>query len=277
MQPAGNPVSMPGTGLHWIERPGARLAWRADGPADRPVLLLGNSLGSDLASWDPVLPQWLPHFRVVRFDARGHGASLVDVPWRDRDYTIELLAGDALAVADAAGAARFHFLGLSVGGMLGMWLARHAPDRLLRLVLSNTAAQLPADVWAERIAAVRAHGMLALVDTTMQRWFTPAFHAQGDPQIAAARAAFLQVDPDGYCGCAAAIRDMDLRPDLAHIHTPTLVIAGGLDPSTPPALGRAILAGIADAQWLELPVAHMPQRECPEVYADAVARFLTAA
>lgn len=261
----------------WVERPGARIAWRADGLVDGPVLLVGNSLGADLASWDAVLAHWLPHFRVVRFDARGHGASVVDAPWRGREYTIALLSQDALAVADAAGAARFHWLGLSVGGMLGMWLARHVADRLERMVLSNTAAKLPTAVWEERIAAVRAHGMQALVDTTMLRWFTPAFHAQGDPQIAAARAAFLQVDPDGYCGCAAAIRDMDLRAELAHIRTPTLVIAGGLDPSTPPALGREILAGLTAAQWLELPVAHMPQRECPEVYADAVARFLTAA
>ena len=267
---------MADAGVRWVERPGARIAWRADGLADGPVLLLGNSLGSDLGSWDPAMAAWLPHFRVVRFDARGHGASPVDGQWRGRDYSIALLSQDALAVADAAGAACFHWLGLSVGGMLGMWLALHAPDRLGRLVLSNTAAKLPSAVWEERIAAVRAHGMQALVDTTMQRWFTPAFHAQGDPQIAAARAAFLQVDPDGYCGCAAAIRDMDLRADLARIRTTTLVIAGGLDPSTPPALGREILDSIAGAQWLELPVAHMPQRERPGLFADAVTGFLTA-
>ncbi|MBL8337397.1 MAG: 3-oxoadipate enol-lactonase [Rhodoferax sp.] len=267
----------PDDGLHWITRPGARIAWRTDGSPDLPVLLVGNALGTDHHAWDGVLAPWMAHFRVVRFDARGHGASPVDASWRGRDYTIELLAQDALAVADAAGAPRFHWLGLSIGGMLGLWLASEAADRLDRLAVSNTAARLPAEVWAERIAAVRAGGMQALVDSTMQRWFTPAFHARQDPQIAAARAAFLQLDPEAYCGCAAAIRDMDLHPALARISTPTLVIAGALDPSTPPALGRAIQAGIGHAEWLELPAAHMPQRELPDLFGAAVSRFLGAA
>ncbi len=252
-----------------------KIAWRADGDANHPALVLGNSLGADHTSWDTVLPRLSAHFRVIRFDARGHGASILHAGTRGEDYSIAMLARDTLAVADAAGARRFHYLGLSIGGMIGMWLAQHAADRLDRLVLSNTAAILAADVWTERIAAVRMSGMQALVDTTMQRWFTPTFHAISDGKlIANTRNIFLRTDADGYIGCAAAIRDMDLREGLANINAPTLVINGSFDPSTPPALGQEIAARIPGARCIELPVAHIPQLEQPEQFANVVTTFL---
>lgn len=260
--------------LRFLARPGARLAWRSDGASHRPALVLGNSLGTDHASWEPVLPLLLQHFRVIRFDARGHGASTLDDTARGQDYSIELLARDVLAVADAADAARFHYLGLSIGGMLGMWLGSHAAQRLDRLVLSNTAPKLPTEIWAERIAAVRASGMQALVDATMQRWFTPEFHLRGAEQVARVRQSFLRTDVDGYVGCSAAIRDMDLRADLPRITVPTLVLTGSQDASTPSALGQQIAAAIPGARWAELPVAHIPQFEQPEAYAELVEAFL---
>lgn len=264
--------------MQFLERPGARIAWVAHGDPGLPTLVMGNSLGTDHTSWDTVLPRLRQRFHVVRFDARGHGASTLGAMSRGSDYSIQMLAGDTLAVADAAGAkGQFHYLGLSIGGMIGMWLAQHAADRLDRLVLSNTAAQLPADVWADRIAAVRAAGMSALVDATLQRWFTPAFHARSDGAlIARTRDTFLRVDPDGYIGCAAAIRDMDLRDGLAHIRTPTLVLTGSLDPSTPSAMGQEIAARVPGAQWAELPAAHIPQLEQPAAYVDLVEGFLLA-
>lgn len=260
-----------------VHRAGARIAWFAEGAPSLPALVLGNSLGTDHTSWDTVVPRLRERFRVIRFDARGHGASRLDDASRGADYSMEMLAQDTLAVADAAGATgRFHYLGLSIGGMIGMWLAQHAAHRLDRLVLSNTAAKLPADVWEQRIAAVRAAGMPALVDATLQRWFTPAFHARGDALIAHTREVFLQVDTDGYVGCAAAIRDMQLEAGLPRVHAPTLVLTGSLDPSTPTALGQEIAARIPGARWAELPVAHIPQLEQPAAFAEVVEGFLLA-
>ena len=269
-------MALTGHEMRYVERDGASIAWRADGQPDLPALIFGNSLGTDHTSWDLVVPRLSGHFRIIRFDARGHGASNLDATSRGKDYSIELLALDTLAVADAAGVGRFNYVGLSIGGMIGMWLGQHAAHRLHRLVLSNTAAKLPTEVWTERIAAVRAHGMSALVDATMQRWFTPAFHAGGDALIARTRDLFLKVDAQGYIGCAAAIRDMDLRDSLAHIQLPTLVITGSLDSSTPSALGREIAGHIAGARLAELPVAHIPQLEQPGAFVDAVEGFLLA-
>lgn len=260
--------------VRFVEHAGARLAWTETGPAAAPVLLLGNSLGSVKESWQGVTALLAQRWRLVCFDARGHGASTLSPAARGVDYSIELLGRDALAVADAAGAARFSYAGVSIGGMIGMWLGAHAAARLDRLVLSNTAAKLPAQIWDERIATVKAVGLASQADSTMQRWFTPAFHATGAPIIAATRAAFLAVDPDGYLGCAAAIRDMDSRPLLATIKVPTLVIAGTYDPSTPPELGRDIAAGITGAQYVELPLAHMPQLEQPATYVGVLEKFL---
>lgn len=262
--------------MQFVDRAGARIAWRADGSPGLPALVFGNSLGTDHTSWDTVVPRLCERFRVIRFDARGHGASTLDAVSRGSNYSMEMLARDTLAVADAAGAERFHYVGLSIGGMIGIWLGKHAANRLDRLVLSNTAAKLPAEVWTERIAAVRVAGMPALVDATMQRWFTRAFHERGYEVIARTRDVFLRVDADGYIGCSAAIRDMDLRDALAHIRTPTLVITGSLDLSTPSALGQAIAARIPGAQWTEFPVAHIPQLEQPETFVDTAVRFLLA-
>jgi len=260
--------------LRFVGHAGARIAWQEDGDASLPALFMGNSLGSDIRSWDPVVALLSERFRVIRFDARGHGASALEASARGVDYSIELLARDTLAVADVAGAARFHFVGVSIGGMIGMWLAQHASHRLHRLVLSNTAAKLPAQIWADRIDAVRASGLSTQVDTTMQRWFTPAFQAQGGAAIDRARSTFLQVDPEGYLGCAAALRDMDLRHLLNIINVPTLVITGRFDPSTPSELGRDIAANITGAHCIELPLAHMPQLEQPGTFVDVVQDFL---
>src|SRR5262245_25797174 len=152
--------------MPFVNRDGARIHWRSDGDPARPALLVANSLGSELGLWDPVMPALRRHFRVLRFDKRGHGSSEAPAG----DYTIEALAREACAVADAAGAERFHYLGLSIGGMMGLWLGANAPERVLRLVLSNTSARQPAEIWHERIAKVKAVGMNAIADTVLQRW-----------------------------------------------------------------------------------------------------------
>jgi 3-oxoadipate enol-lactonase/4-carboxymuconolactone decarboxylase len=249
---------------------GARLYWRADGRADRPALLLGNSLGTDHALWDAVMPTLMERFRVIRYDMRGHGAS--DAP--GGDYSIERLGQDALAVADAAGAKYFHWAGISLGGMVGMWLGAHAAARVQRLVLSNTAAKLDPTIWAERIAKVKSQGMSAIADAVMQRFFTARYIERGDARYATVRETFLGLDAGGYCGCCAAIRDMDQLESNKRITAPTLVITGTQDLATPAAFGQAIAASIAGARVASLPVAHIPHLEVSREFCDLVVGFL---
>jgi 3-oxoadipate enol-lactonase len=251
-----------------------RLHWRSDGATHLPPLLLGNSLGADLGLWDAVLPALQQRFRVVRFDNRGHGASVLEDSTGSPAWSMETLASDALAVADAAGVPRFHYCGLSIGGMVGMWLGMHHAQRLRSLVLSNTAAQLPAAVWQERIAAVQAGGVQALADSTLQRWFTPGFAVAHPELVARTRASFLAVQPAGYIGCACAIRDMALWDGLPGIDLPTLVIAGRHDPSTPPALGEAIAQRIPGARLRVLESAHIAALEQPAAFSAAVVDFV---
>lgn len=248
----------------------ARLHWQVDGPDDAPPLILVGSLGSDLRVWDPVVPALARTFRVIRMDKRGHGASAAT----PGDYTMAQLGLDVLAVADAAGAARFHYAGVSIGGMIGMWLAEHRPERLRRLVLSNTTAQVAPNGYDERIAAVRSKGMAAVADTVIARWFLPDYPTRHPAHHAAVRHALHAIDPGGYTGCCAAIRDMTIEAGLADIHVPTLVIAGTLDESTPAAQGRAIARAIPGARLLELPTPHLSHPELPDRFADEVTRFL---
>ena len=256
--------------MPFIDRDGARLWWRSDGDSAKPALLLGNSLGTDTTLWDPVLDRLLAHFRVLRFDMRGHGASSAT----SGEYTIELLARDALAVADAGGAARFHYAGISIGGMVGQWLGANAHDRLASLILSTTAPKSNPDVWTARIDAVRAGGMAAIADAVLSRWFTPAFLARPSPRLASARSTLVATDPIGYIGCCAAIRDMDLRPLLARIAAPTLVITATHDLATPKEQGESIANAVAGARRVELPFAHIAIVEAPGRFADAMLRFL---
>jgi 3-oxoadipate enol-lactonase/4-carboxymuconolactone decarboxylase len=257
----------------FVIRDGARLYWRSDGDPALPPLLLGSSLGTEHALWAPAIPALVRRFRVLSFDWRGHGASEAPAG----EYSIADLAGDALAVADAAGAQRFSYLGVSLGGMVGMWLGIHASDRVAKLVLSNTSAKMSAAAWAERIARIRARGIEAIVDAVLQRWFTPRYLARADATFASARAAFLAVDAGGYIGCCAAIRDMDLTADLTSIRAPTLVITGARDVATPKEMGAAIAAAVPGARCVEIPAAHIPLPEATGAFAHAVLEFLSGA
>jgi 3-oxoadipate enol-lactonase/4-carboxymuconolactone decarboxylase len=256
--------------MPFVDRDGARLWWRSDGDPARPALLLGNSLGTDLSLWDPVMPALVERFHVLRFDMRGHGASGAT----PGDYTIELLARDALAVADAARVGRFSYAGVSIGGMLGQWLGANAGDRIERLVLAMTTAKSSADVWATRIAAVQSGGMASIADAVLARWFTPGFFAKKTSRVATARSTLLAVDPTGYVGCCAAIRDMDLTPLAPRIRVPTLVVTATHDVSTPRAQGEALARAIPDASITELPFAHIALLEAPGRFVDALLRFL---
>ncbi|GIG91223.1 3-oxoadipate enol-lactonase [Plantactinospora endophytica] len=222
----------------------SRLHACVDGPADAPVLLLGSSLGTSGAMWQPQLPALTRHHRVVRYDHLGHGDS--DVP--AGPYTIADLGRAVLRLLDDLAVPKVSYAGLSLGGMVGMWLAANAPDRIDRLVLLCTSAWLgPAQGWRERAAATRAGGVETIADVVVGRWFTRGFAADRPEVVAAYRAMLAATPPEGYAGCCEAIAGMDLRDDLARITAPTLVIAGAHDPATPIEHARVLADGIPAA------------------------------
>jgi 3-oxoadipate enol-lactonase len=225
----------------------AELHHRLDGPADAPVVVLSNSLGTSLEMWDGQVPTLAEHFRVLRYDQRGHGAS----PTPPGPYTVAELAGDALALLDRLGLERVSWCGTSLGAMTGMWLAVNEPDRIDRLALCCTSPHLgPPEMWAERAATVRSEGMEAILDAQLDRWFTPEFRASGAEVLERTRQGLLSASPEGYASCCEAIAQFDIRAELGSIHAPTLVIAGGDDQATPPDHGRLIADSIDGARFV---------------------------
>ena len=254
-----------------INADGCRIHVEVEGPEQAPVLMLSNSLGTNLHMWDDQVAPFTRHFRLVRYDRRGHGQS--DVP--KGPYSMERLGRDVLAILDGLGIAEMHWCGLSIGGMVGMWLGANAPSRIDKLILSNTAAYFPdKTIWDARIKLVREKGLAAVVDGTMERWFTKPFR-EGSPQaMERIRAMFLATNTEGYIGCGQAIRDMDHRPLLAKINTPTLVIAGRYDLGTPLEAGEFIAQHMPNAQLAVLDAAHIANIEQPKLYTDTVLEFL---
>ena len=243
-----------------------------DGPPGAPPLVLMNSLGSDLRMWDPQVAALRSAYRVIRFDTRGHGRS----PVPPGPYQLSDLGGDALALLDKLDLARASLCGLSLGGMVGMWLAAHAPERVDRLVLCCTSARLgPAQAWAERAALVRAEGTAAVAAAVVGRWFTPSFAARHRDVVAAMREMVAATPAEGYAGCCAAIERMDLVPDLPKITAPTLVLAGADDPATPAPHASLIAAEIPGARLaLIRSAAHLASYEQPDVVTALIRNFL---
>ena len=259
--------------MSYLDNDGARLYYELEGREDAPVLVLSNSLGTTLDMWAPQMPALLQHFRVLRHDARGHGRSDVT----PAPYAIAQLGADVLALMDHLGMARAYFCGLSMGGMIGMWLGSHHAGRLERLVLCNTAAKIGTpDTWNPRIAKVEAEGMASIVDLVLERWFTAGFRQRAPDQVAIVRQMLLDTAPAGYSANCAAVRDMDQRAGIASILVPTLVIAGTHDGSTPAADGRAVSDAIPGAQYVELDAAHLSNWEQSEQFTQALLGFLTA-
>ena len=252
---------------------GARIHYRFDGPDDAPVLLMSNSLGTNLGMWDPQIPALAARYRVLRYDSRGHGQSAVT----HGPYDIALVARDALGLLDALRIDRAMFCGLSMGGMVGQWLGANAPQRIAKLALCNTAAQIgAADVWNARIDAVMNGGMAAIVDGVVARWYTPAFVAAAPDAIASSRNMLLTTPANGYIASCAAVRDMDQRSTAERIAAPTLVITGTHDAATPPAAGRFLADKIAGAQYVELAAAHLSNVEAEADFTRALTKFLAA-
>jgi 3-oxoadipate enol-lactonase / 4-carboxymuconolactone decarboxylase len=257
--------------LPFITANNIRQFYRLEGQPGKPVLILSHSLGADHAMWAPQMPDLLSHFQVLRYDTRGHGAS--DGP--KGEYSIELLGRDVLGVADALNIKQFAYCGLSMGGAIGQWLAIHAPERLTGLVLANTSAQFgPRSNWETRMKAVTDGGMAAIVDVVMGRFFSPETLAK-NAYAASVRSVFLGIEPGGYLGCCAAIRDFDSRASLGKIRVPTLVIAGDRDVSTPwEGHGEILTRDIPGARAVRLPAAHLSNIECPRSFTTALLEFL---
>jgi 3-oxoadipate enol-lactonase len=225
--------------------PSQTLVSSLEGPDGAPVLVLGNSLGTTRAVWEPQQALLRTQFRLLRYEHRGHDGS----PAPGGPYTIGELGADVLALLDGYGIERAAYWGISLGGMIGLWLAANAPGRITALGLCCTSAYLPpVSLWTERARQVRSAGMGAIARQVVGRWFTPLFAAR-EPAVPAAFLAQVEAtDPEGYAGCCEAIAAMDLRPSLASVTVPTLVIAGAEDPATPPWHGAVIASGIAGAR-----------------------------
>jgi 3-oxoadipate enol-lactonase len=244
------------------------LHYRLEGSEDAPVLIMANSLGTTLRMWDDQVPALRDHFRLLRYDHRGHGASSVP----PGPYTIDDLGWDVLALLDRLEVEHFSFCGLSVGGMVGMWLASEVPERVERLVLCCTSARfaLP-EAWDSRAETVRADGVGAIADAVLERWFTPAFHASHRNIVEWARHMLCDTPAEGYAGCCEAIRDADLRDRLGAIRASTLVVAGADDPAVPPDQAEVIRDSIPDGRLVVLPqAAHLANVERPEEVTRAV-------
>lgn len=253
---------------------GISVNYSLDGPANAPVVTLSHSLACASGMWDPQMPALTQRWRVLRYDTRGHGGT--DAP--AGAYTLDMLADDALALLDALGIQQTHWVGLSMGGMIGQTLALRAPGRLRSLVLCDTTSRVPPEarpIWEERIRTAETQGMEPLVEPTIGRWFTPPF-IQGHPEIVdRIRAMIRATSPRGYVGCCHAIAALDLTDRLPAIKLPTAVIVGEQDQGTPVAASRTIHERIAGSRLTIIPSAsHLSNVEQPEIFTRTLVDFL---
>ncbi|MGC7405121.1 alpha/beta fold hydrolase [Pandoraea pneumonica] len=265
---------------------GARIAYRFDGidqadggedSAHKPVLVLSNSIGTDLHMWDAQIPALSRHFRVLRYDARGHGASSVP----PAPYSLARLGGDVVELLDHLHIDRAHFLGLSLGGIVAQWLGIHAAARIDRLILSNTAAYLgPAEVWDASVAAVlQARDMRETAQTFLRNWFPAHMLDANDPAhtlVTPFRDTLLATNRHGLAGSWAAVQQTDLRRDIASISVSTLVIAGEHDTVTAAAFSKSMVETIPGSRLIVFPAVHLSNVEFPDEFSSAVIAFLTA-
>lgn len=256
---------------HEVRSGDATISYEVDGDPQAPALLLINSIGSTREMWARQMPALTTVYRVIRYDARGHGQSSVP----RGAYTLDQLGRDALAILDDIGAPAAHVCGLSLGGITAQWLGLNAATRVRGLVLANTAARIgTVEMWTERIALVHQMGMSAVADLAMERWFTPAFRERDPETVHAFRTMVQNCPPDGYLGCCAAMRDADLRDSIGSITAPTLLIASSADTATPPEGLDFIHERIKRSELVTLESAHLSNVEYAEEFTAAVLGFL---
>ncbi len=253
------------------EAAGIPLHYRTDGVRSSPCLVLSNSLGTDLSMWDAQASRLAADFFVVRYDTRGHGKSGNGVG----PASIDDLGNDVLALLDHLDIRKASFCGISMGGLTGQWLGIHAPARITRLVLANTAAKIGnADGWTTRAAHVRATGLDAIADGAPSRWFTPAFIASAPETVARMVATLRAQDAQGYANCCDALAHADLRTDVGSIVAPTLIVAGADDPVTTVGDGEWLRDHIRGASLAIVPASHISSIEAEEEFTRAVRDFL---
>jgi 3-oxoadipate enol-lactonase len=258
--------------VHFADLRHARIHYALSGDRSHPALILSNSLGTNFSMWQAQAPSFEKQFRLLRYDMRGHGQSSVPLP----PYSVPELAADVIALADFLGIDLFHFCGLSIGGMIGMCLALHSPQRLRKLILCSTAAKIATlESWNTRIATVRLQGMTEIARATAARWFTPAFQARSPHAVANTLRAVASMNPEGYIGGCCAVRDFDARSEISSIRVPTLVLSATHDPATPPADGHFLADHIPGARYVELNASHISSIEDPAHLTNEVLSFLT--
>jgi len=245
--------------------------YKLQGTPNSPVLIFSNSLGSEMLMWDELVPFLLPYFRVLRYDTRGHGGSEIT----PEPYSIALLGQDVIDLLDELKIDEAYFCGLSMGGLIGQWLGIHYPNRIKKLIVSNTGAKIGNDErWNDRIETIKANGMQAIVDDTMERWFTQSFRNDSPLRVVETKAMFLRSDILGYSNCCAAIRDADFRESLSQVSVETLVITGDEDPVTNVAQAEFIAENIPNARLKILHARHLASTELPEEYAQVLIDFI---
>lgn len=255
---------------------GILMNYELSGKAGAPVVVLSHSLGSSMVMWHPQTGLFRKYFQLLCYDTRGHGGS--ETP--PGPYTLELLATDAVCLLDELGIDRVHWVGISMGGMIGQAVALHHDDRLHRLVLCDTAAAIPEDsqpIWQERMDTVRKEGMQALVRQTLERWFTPSYLSKNPPAVEIIRRHFLETPVDGYIGCGEAIRKLNYLNELSRIDKPALIVVGADDPATPVAASQDMHDAIPNSKLVILPnAAHLSNIEQSEAFNQVVLDFLLA-
>jgi len=257
-----------------IKANGIQINYELSGKKGAPVVILSHSLSSSLLMWNPQMDALNPYFQVLRYDTRGHGNS--DAP--SGAYTLDLLEDDVIKLLDVLGMDRAHFVGLSMGGMIGQGLALRHPHRLKSLVLCDTTAVFPAEsqpVWDERVDKARNKGMKALLEETMERWFTPTFLKQNSPMVNLIREQILATPVAGYIGCAEALRRLNYLNRLPEIKMPTLIMVGEDDPGTPVSASEAMHKRILNSKMVVLPSArHLSNVEQTEAFNAPLLKFL---
>lgn len=251
---------------------GGQIHYAVDGEAGLPALALSNSLGTDLTMWDAQIPVLAQHFQVLRYDRFGHGRST----FSSRINSIEMLGKDILKLMDHLGFEDAYFCGLSVGGMVGQWLAWNAGKRFAKVVLCNTAARIGTEEsWNARIGAVRRGGVSAVSQGILERWFTEPFHEREPATVERFRKILDATNPESYAATCAAIRDADFRNEVPKIRAKTLVVAGTQDKATPPEDGRYLAERIRGSRYIEFNTAHLSNVEAVQQFSNEVLKFLT--
>lgn len=253
--------------------PEQQLVSSIEGPAEAPVLVLGNPIGATRDVWSHQVPVLSRYFRVVRYEHRGHGAPGAQSPAPKGPYSIAELGADVLATLNGYGIERFAFAGVSLGGMTGIWLAANAPERITSLAVCCAALTPMPDArsWHDRAALVRAEGMAALAGLVVPRWFTPRFVASEPEQVETVVTMLEGTNPEGYAGCGEAIAALDLNPQLASVKAPTLVVSGAEDVAAPPSVGARTARGIPGARLAVIQAAsHFAHYEKPGPVTNAL-------